>query len=159
MLVMRGMISGSAPLTRGTKKNSEPYPRSVYRSNDVPVSDAFRDYVLEQLSELGGVSARRMFGGVGLYCGELFFGVINDNLLYLRVDDATRPLFEATGMTALRPVRAKPEVVAAYYQAPDHVLEDAEILVEWARRSVAVAAGQSRPAPRRVSKRQKKNRT
>jgi len=124
----------------------------------VPVSEAFRDYVLEQLSALGGVNARRMFGGVGLYCGELFFGVINDNLLYLRVDEATRPLFEAAGMTALRPVRAKPEVVAAYYQAPDHVLEDAEILVEWARRSVAVAAGQSRPASRRVSKRQKKKR-
>jgi DNA transformation protein len=125
----------------------------------VPVSDAFRDYVLEQLAELGAVNASRMFGGVGLYCGELFFGVINDNLLYLRVDQATRPLFEAEGMTALRPVRAKPQVLAAYYQAPDHVLEDAETLVEWARRSVAVAAGQSRPASRPASKRHKKRRT
>ena len=122
----------------------------------MPVSDAFRDYVLEQLAELGAVSARRMFGGVGLYCGELFFGVINDNLLYLRVDEATRPRYEAEGMTALRPVRAKPQVLAAYYQAPDHVLEDAETLVEWAGRAVAVAAGQSRPASRPPSKRQKK---
>jgi DNA transformation protein len=125
----------------------------------VPVSDAFRDYVLEQLAELGAVNARRMFGGVGLYCGEVFFGVINDNLLYLRVDETSRPLFEAAGMTALRPVRAKPEVVAAYYQAPDHVLEDAETLVEWVRRSVAVAAGQSRPASRPAGKRRKKRRT
>ena len=125
----------------------------------MPVSDAFRDYVLEQLAELGAVNARRMFGGVGLYCGELFFGVINDNLLYLRVDEATRPLFEAAGMNALRPVRAKPEVLAAYYQAPDHVLEDAETLVEWVRRSVAVAAGQSRVASRPTSKRRKKRRT
>jgi DNA transformation protein len=125
----------------------------------MPVSDTFRDYVLEQLSELGAVNARRMFGGVGLYSGELFFGVINDNLLYLRVDEASRPLFEAAGMTALRPVRAKPEVVAAYYQAPDHVLEDAETLVEWVRRSVAVAAGQSRPASRPAVRRRKKRRT
>jgi DNA transformation protein len=100
-----------------------------------------------------------MFGGVGLYCGEVFFGVINDNLLYLRVDETSRPLFEAAGMTALRPVRAKPEVVAAYYQAPDHVLEDAETLVEWVRRSVAVAAGQSRPASRPAVRRRKKRRT
>ena len=111
----------------------------------MPVSDSFRDYVLEQLAGLGAVSARRMFGGVGLYCNELFFGVINDNLLYLRIDDATRPLYEAEGMTALRPVRAKPEVLADYYQAPDHVLEDADTLVEWARRSVAVAASRSKP--------------
>ena len=125
----------------------------------MPVSDAFRDYVLEQLAELGAVNARRMFGGVGLYCGDLFFGVINDNMLYLRVDEATRPLFEAAGMPALRPVRARPQVVAAYYQAPDHVLEDAETLVEWARRAVAVAAGRSRPVPRAASKRRKKRRT
>jgi DNA transformation protein len=114
----------------------------------VPVSDAFRDFVLEQLAGLGAVSARRMFGGVGLYCGEIFFAVINDNLLYLRIDDTTRPLYEAEGMTALRPVRSKPEVLAAYYQAPDHVLEDAETLVKWARRSVAVAAARARPPAR-----------
>jgi DNA transformation protein len=122
----------------------------------VPVSDAFRDFVLEQLTGLGAVNARRMFGGVGLYCGEAFFGVINDNLLYLRVDEASRPLFEAAGMTALRPVRAKPEVQAAYYQAPDDVLEDADALVEWARRSVAVAAGQSSRASRPGSTRRKR---
>ena len=119
----------------------------------MPVSDAFKDYVLEQLGGLGAVSARRMFGGVGLYCGVLFFGVINDNLLYLRIDDATRPRYEAEGMTALRPVRARPEVLAAYYQVPDRVLEDAETLVEWARRSVAVAAGRSKPPSRPAKKR------
>jgi TfoX/Sxy family transcriptional regulator of competence genes len=62
-------------------------------------------------------------------------------------------------MTALRPVRAKPQILAAYYQAPDHVLEDAETLVEWVRRSVAVAAGQSRPASRPAVRRRKKRRT
>lgn len=119
----------------------------------MPVSDAFRDFVLEQLAELGAVSARRMFGGVGLTCGERFFGVINDNLLYLRIDDATRPLYEAEGMTALRPVRARPQVLAAYYQVPDRVLEDAETLVQWARRSVSVAVSRSMPAPRPAKQR------
>ncbi len=122
----------------------------------MPVSDAFRDHVLEQLAGLGPVSARRMFGGVGLYCGEIFFGVINDNLLYLRIDDATRPLYEAEGMSALRPVRAKPQLLSAYYQAPDHLLDDAGILVDWARRSVAIAARarpSARPARQRAPRR------
>lgn len=36
-----------------------------------------------------------MFGGVGLYAGELFFALIDDDILYLKADDATPAAFEA----------------------------------------------------------------
>ena len=42
------------------------------------VGAAFLQYVLEQLARTGRVTSRRMFGGVGLYCDTVFFGLIDD---------------------------------------------------------------------------------
>ena len=55
------------------------------------VTDEFRDYVLEQLAAAGKVSARRMFGGVGLDLDGLFFALLSDDTLYFRTDNANRP--------------------------------------------------------------------
>ena len=34
---------------------------------------SFKDFILDQLAELDGVRACRMFGSYGLYCGEVLF--------------------------------------------------------------------------------------
>jgi DNA transformation protein and related proteins len=116
------------------------------------VSPGYLEYVLEQLAGLGDVSARRMFGGVGLYSGEHFFGLIDDDVLFLRADDTTRADFVARGMPAFQPFKDKPEFSMSYYQAPAEVLEDAEELARWARASVAVAARQPKKAPKKARK-------
>ena len=54
------------------------------------VSEGDLAFVLDQLAGLGDLRSRRMFGGVGLYCGDAFFGLIDDGILYLKVDDTTR---------------------------------------------------------------------
>ena len=120
----------------------------------MPVSHAFRDFVLDQLDRLGGVHARAMFGGVGLYAGDRFFGLIDVDTLYLKVDDTNRGDYEAVGMPAFKPYADRPETMS-YYQVPADVLEDADALVTWARRACAVAAARrkkkSRPARRTQS--------
>jgi DNA transformation protein len=113
----------------------------------VTVSADYLQYVLDQLTQLGGVSSRRMFGGAGLYCDEFFFGLIADDTLYLRVDDSNRKDYAARGAAAFRPYADRPEVSMSYFEAPAEVLDDARQLIEWARRSVAVA--QLAPARRR----------
>jgi hypothetical protein len=60
----------------------------------MPVSPSYRAYVLEQLSGLGLVAPRSMFGGLGLYHDGLFFGLVDDDTLYLKVDKTTRPDYE-----------------------------------------------------------------
>ena len=56
------------------------------------VSPSFRSFVLEQLARTTpGIRARSMFGGVGIYAAELFFALLDDDTLYFKVDDATRP--------------------------------------------------------------------
>ena len=49
-----------------------------------------RAFVLDQLDELGDVVPRAMFGGVGLYCRGVFFGIMARDVLYLKVDDRNR---------------------------------------------------------------------
>ena len=110
------------------------------------VSSEYLDYVHDQLSGLGGVTSRRMFGGAGLYCDEFFFALIDNDTLYLRVNDANREDFTTRGMGQFRPYPDSPQLSMSYYETPADVLEDAAALVAWARRSVAAAMAATKPA-------------
>ena len=103
------------------------------------VTDGFRAFVLEQLEGVKSVQARAMFGGVGLYADEVFFGILAADTLYLKVDDSNRGQYEAAGMTAFRPYADRP-MTMSYYQVPAGVLEDGDELAAWARASIRVAA-------------------
>ena len=114
------------------------------------VSDSFLTFVLEQLDSLRELSHRRMFGGVGLYSGESFFGVIDNDTLFFKVDDETRAKYKKRKMPAFAPMPGKPPM-EGYYQVPPSVLEDADAMREWAQE----AAGVSRRAPARKRKRKR----
>ena len=45
----------------------------------------FVDYVAEQLRESGSIRSRKMFGEYGLYCDDVFFAVICDDQLFVKV--------------------------------------------------------------------------
>jgi len=79
-----------------------------------------------------------MFGGVGVYANGLFFALIDDDVLYLKGDDDLKVEFEAAGSQAFAPFgEDKP---MAYWAAPAEALDDQEILLEWSRKSLEVAA-------------------
>jgi len=102
------------------------------------VTDGFRAFVLEQLAGVTAVRARAMFGGVGLYADDVFFGILAADTLYLKVDDSNRGQFEAAGMTPFKPYADK-AMTMPYYEVPASVLEDGDELAAWARASVRVA--------------------
>ncbi|UAL10254.1 TfoX/Sxy family protein [Caulobacter segnis] len=105
------------------------------------VSDDYRDFVLEQLAPLGHVTSRRMFGGVGVYANGLFFALIDDDVLYLKGDETLKPEFEAAGSHAFAPFGDDKPM--AYWTAPAEALDDQEVLLEWSRKSLEVAARKS----------------
>ena len=111
------------------------------------VSNGFTAFVVDQLDELD-VTPRAMFGGVGLYSRGVFFGLLSRDLLYLKVDDATRPDYEAAGMRPFRPYPGQ-SMTFGYYQVPLDVLESAPEAVAWARRAIEVAQ-RGAAAPRRL---------
>ena len=105
----------------------------------MPVSPSFQTFVVDQLSRaVPLVRARRMFGGVGIYSGEVFFALIADDTLYFKVDDSNRADFEARQLGPFRPYGYEGEVMQ-YYQVPDDLLEDVEALRPWAEKALAVA--------------------
>jgi DNA transformation protein and related proteins len=110
------------------------------------VNADFLRYVLDQLAGLGRVTARRMFGGVGLYHEERFFGLIAGDTLYLKVNDSNRSDYEARSMSRFRPFPDKPYWSMTYYELPADALEDADECAAWARKSVAIAAVAAKPA-------------
>ena len=102
------------------------------------VSQGFTDYVIEQLEGCGVISTKRMFGGVGIYCGEVFFALIDNDILYLKVDDSTREDFTRAGSEPFRPYGDDRDKMQ-YYSVPVSVLEDADELCAWGRKAIAVA--------------------
>lgn len=107
----------------------------------VMVSGDYLAYVLDQLDLLGRVVTRRMFGGVGLYRDGTFFALIDDDVVYFKVDDRTRADYEARRCRPFQYSKAGTGQVISmsYYQVPAEVLEDAETLALWARKALASA--------------------
>jgi len=114
--------------------------RPTERLASLKVSDAFKSFVLDQLDELDDVVPRSMFGGVGLYCRGVFFGIIARDTLYLKVDDRNRPHYERARMKPFKPYAHRSGTME-YYAVPVNVLESTADLAAWARTSIAVAQG------------------
>jgi DNA transformation protein and related proteins len=123
------------------------------RFRSLKVSAPFKAFVLDQLEELGDVVPRSMFGGVGLYCRSVFFGIIARDVLYLKVDDTNRSDYERAGMPPFRPVAGRKKGTMKYYAVPVDVLESATELATWARRAVAVGERTHGTAPPKRSAR------
>ena len=79
-----------------------------------------------------------MFGGVGIYAGDTFFALIAGDVLYFKVDDATRPDFEARGSRPFMPFGDEHGVMQ-YYAVAEEILEDVEELRAWAEKAIDAA--------------------
>jgi DNA transformation protein and related proteins len=108
------------------------------KSRSLRSSASFERFVLDQLADLGPVTSRKMFGGVGLYCDDVFFGIIARDELYLKVDDKTRGRYERAGKQPFKPYSNRPTTMK-YYGVPLEVLESSVDLTHWAQAAVAAA--------------------
>ena len=100
----------------------------------------FVEHVVETMRELGAVTAKPMFGGFGLYHEGLFFALIAEDALYLKVDDENRAEFEKAGLTPFVYVTKDGDRMAmSYHQAPPEALENPPMMTAWARSGYAAA--------------------
>jgi len=106
---------------------------------NIAVSETYLEYVLEQLAPLGQIKSRRMFGGVGIYIGDLFFALIANNALYFKVDDSNRADYLEYSMKPFRPFKNK-KASLQYYEVPADVLEDRDLVQKWAQKAIDVAS-------------------
>jgi len=99
--------------------------------------DDFRDFVLDQLDALPGVTSRRMFGGFGLYQDATFFGIIASGTLYFKTNAQTQQRYQQAGSGPFRP-NAK-QTLKHYFNVPVEILEDTDALCDWAREAIDAA--------------------
>ena len=91
----------------------------------------FKEYVLDQLRLLSGVECKPMFGGFGLYCKGVFFGIIADGGVFFKTNPATVKKYKERGMEPFKP--SAKQTLKNYYEVPPEILEDEELLADWAK--------------------------
>ena len=104
----------------------------------------FVEYAAGQLAGAGEITWKRMFGEYGLYCNGLFFAVICDNQLFVKMTEAGLQL--APDLPQAQP----------YNGAKNHFLledlEDREWLAEFAQASCRELAATARPKKPKAAK-------
>ena len=95
----------------------------------------FIPFVQELLEDWAPVSARRMFGGHGLYHEGLMFAIVMDQRLYLKTDEINRPEFEALGLSPFTYAMKGKDVALSYWAAPDAIFDAPVDAVRWAKSS------------------------
>jgi len=107
----------------------------------MPVTDAYMDFIKELLAEFEPLRIKRMFGGAGIYSDELFFAILVEDELYLKVDDHNRPEFERRGLGPfVYQMKNGRTSTMSYYPVPADVLEDAPELSHWVKGALEAAA-------------------
>ena len=93
---------------------------------------AFVDYLLELLDPVDGVTAKRMFGGHGIFRHGLMFGLVADSTLYLKVDKENVGEFEKLDLEPFVYVKNGKPMAMSYREAPADVLDNTEVMTRWA---------------------------
>lgn len=98
--------------------------------------ETYKEFVLDQLHLLERVDCKAMFGGYGLYCEGIFFGIIADGRVYFKTNPTTVFDYLERDMKPFQP--NSKQTLKNYYEVPVEILEDEEQLAQWARKAVAV---------------------
>ncbi|MBI1384939.1 MAG: hypothetical protein GC150_08530 [Rhizobiales bacterium] len=110
------------------------------------VDPGFREFVLEQLAVVGPVRARAMFGGAGIFSGDVMFALIAYDTLYLKADETLAPNFAAEGSEPFTYEGGGRTTQMSYWRCPERLFEDADEMRLWAGRSLSLALAARKPA-------------
>lgn len=100
-------------------------------------SQDFVAFALDLLDGVGPVTARRMFGGHGLYCRGVMFALLDDDELFLKTDEETRVRFVEAGCRRWTIPGMMEET--SYFQPPPEAHDDPEAMTPWARLALDAA--------------------
>jgi len=102
----------------------------------MPVTKEYRAEIEEMLSAVRPIRAKAMFGGVAIYADELIFAILDDDRLWFKFDEATRPDFENENCVQWAPPGSPP---MGFFELPARVLKDEKELAVWVDKAVGAA--------------------
>lgn len=99
---------------------------------------SFVDYIVQDvLFDLPGITARAMFGGYGIYKQGIIFGLIANDVLYFKVSESNKADYEnAKSKPFTYTKKDGIASVMSYWEVPESVLENKELLKEWVDKAV-----------------------
>lgn len=101
---------------------------------------SFAEHAVDLLTGVGQVKARAMFGGYGLSLDGISIGLISDDRIYLRIDDATRPQFESAGSAPfIYQSKNGPMTMKNYWALPEDSVDDPERAAKWGKLAAEAA--------------------
>ncbi len=103
------------------------------------MNDSFLEYVKDQFEIVGPITIRRMFGGAGIFLDGVMFGLIADDLIYLKVGESNKQDFIDAGMGPFTYEGKNKPIQMSYYQLPEGALDDPDELREWAQKAIRVS--------------------
>lgn len=99
----------------------------------------FVDYLAEVFQLFGPIRTRRMFGGHGVYHQDLMFGLVADDVLYLKGDAESAKLFEDKGLDRFEYVKNGKPMKMSYFLAPEEIYDDPDVARIWAQHAYDAA--------------------
>lgn len=99
----------------------------------------FVDYLHEVFAEFGPIRSRRMFGGHGIYHNDVMFGLVADDVLYLKADGQTEKVFSERGLEPFEYVKKGKSMKMSYFTAPEEIYEDLSEAKTWANLAYSAA--------------------
>jgi DNA transformation protein len=96
------------------------------------ISAGYIESVRELLAFVPELEIKRMFGAAGATTGGMMFAILDDDELWLKADDQTRPAFEAAGLEQFKyPTKDGEHMSLAYWRAPAEVWDDEDAARQW----------------------------
>ncbi|PTM90217.1 TfoX/Sxy family protein [Mycoplana dimorpha] len=88
----------------------------------------------EMFQALGPVTIKRMFGGKGIYVGDLIVALEVDGEILLKADEVTIPEFELSGCRQWTyEGRKGTPLKMPYWSIPDDAFDDPDLMADWVR--------------------------
>ncbi|MGI8896729.1 MAG: TfoX/Sxy family protein, partial [Casimicrobiaceae bacterium] len=107
--------------------------------------------ISELFAAFGPIAVRRMFGGAGIYADGKMFGLLDDDVIYLKADEASAPAFQREGSTPFVYVKDGRPMTMSYWRLPERLYDDPDELAQWARAALALAQRKAATKPAKRS--------
>jgi DNA transformation protein len=95
--------------------------------------------VLDLLSGMGVLRQRKMFGGVYIYCDDLFMATIHDDILYFKANATTAADFVARRLPIFSYPKEGGIATLQYFRAPPEVFTGRGAMKLWADKALLAA--------------------
>jgi DNA transformation protein len=116
------------------------------------MASGFQDFLAELFEPVGGVSFRKMFGGIGVFRQGLMFALVADDTLYLKTDENSETAFKAEGSGPFVYDGKGRPVTMQYWRLPERLYDEPEEFRQWALNAFAVADRAQGEKPKRKSR-------